>query len=182
MIANRKKVKKVSKRLAVIFGLVFVMCTTLSAYAVADEVMEKQEEWIKSKEEGVDLSGESQMQTTIYEEFDDGTTAEIYVNGSANTYSSLISVGETIAANTRCLYASQVLEEESEVTISVNCSDSSVIFRIGIKNEDTNMLYYIQGTGTLSYTFSAPVAGTYRAYVENTSNSVATFTGMIFYP
>ena len=181
-MAGKKQMKKVSQQLALLICLIFVMASAFPAYAIGDTIIEIEEEWIKSKEVSFDLTNEPVKEVIVYKEIDDGTVDEVYVDDTVSAYSLVVSVDDTIAAYTRYLYSSRELAEGDEVTIVINCSDSSLSFRIGIKNEDTGEMYYIQGTGTLSHTFSVSVEGTYRAFIENRSNESADFKGSIVYP
>ena len=182
MIAKKKKMRTAPKWAVLMICMILVMGAALPAYAAADKIVEIEEAWIASKEVKIDVSGEPRKEVTVYSVLDEGAPNEVYMDEEISTYSSVINVDITIAANTRVLYSARAVEEGEEIELFVNCSDSNVKFRVGIKNVDTEMMCYIEGTGTLTYAFAAPETGVYRPIVENLSGEEAEFKGMIVYP
>jgi hypothetical protein len=68
------------------------------------------------------------------------------------------------------------------VSITIQCDNPDVPFWIGIKNVNTNVARYVSGTDFLVRRFTVNEAGTYRAFVENVSDTDAEFYGSMIYP
>lgn len=106
---------------------------------------------------------------------------EIDLTGAPAARSKSVTLDGTISANTRILYGYHNMVVGDKIAISAICEDSSITYRIGIKNRTTNTIYYEEGTGLLNSTFTIPSDGSYTAYVENMSSSSMYVSGSAIY-
>ena len=75
----------------------------------------------------------------------------------------------------------QEMKKGDQIMASAKCSDSSIVYRIGIKDSDGG-LTYAEGSGSLSHIFTIESDGKYTVYVENRSNKSMQVTGRASYP
>lgn len=181
MIRN-KEIRKPEKRMMIASSMILVLISLLPATYVSAKTAEVQEEWIHATEkemvlEASDWSDDSDVVCSV----DEGAIEEVDLSSDIMPYSNTVSLNQTINGNTRVLYQAYSMSQGGKITIVATCNDSSVSYRIGIKNRDTGDLYSISGKGTLSKTFEIPVSGSYSAYVENTTSSTIKVEGCAVY-
>ena len=181
MIRN-KEIRKPKKRMMIASSMIMVLISLLPATYVSAKTAEVQEEWIHATEkemvlEASDWSDDSDVVCSV----DEGAIEEVDLSSDIMPYSNTVSLNQTINGNTRVLYQAYSMSQGGKITIVATCNDSSVSYRIGIKNRDTGDLYSISGKGTLSKTFEIPVSGSYSAYVENTTSSTIKVEGCAVY-
>ena len=83
---------------------------------------------------------------------------------------------------TRILYQWQSMIVGDQIAVMANCSDSSIVYRIGIRDKD-GVVDYRQGSGNQSHIFYIDVSGDYTVYVENRSSTkTMRVTGRVSYP
>lgn len=119
-----------------------------------------------------------------YEEvlcYDDGSVEEIELNAGIQPYTDIVDLGSTLADGKRILYHYRSMKSGNSIGISVNCNDSSVTYRIGIKNRDKNYIKYVDVSGAASHTFSIDEDGVYSAFVENNSGKEISVSGSANY-
>ena len=96
--------------------------------------------------------------------------------------SALVTLDRTISPMTRVVYRYQNMNVGDVIGVIANCSDSSITYRIGIRDED-GVVDYRQGSGRQNHMFTIDKAGRYSVYVENRSSSKSmTVTGSATYP
>ena len=180
-MANKGDVKHVSKWLALVLGGILCISSVSPVYAMG-MLFQNVEEGLKT--EGELLVQDTSSELSQYEEvtiYDEGEISEIYLD-MTNLLSSVISVDTSIPANTRAMLKAQEMVVGDEVSFLIVCSDPDVTFRVGIRNVDTNVLTYVEGTDTLDYKFTVKEAGTYRAVIHNLGANTTDFEGIVVYP
>lgn len=175
-----------------IFGicLILVLLSVSPAYAMAKGVADAEEKWLAETEVVLDeaeavavaaSTGESALiEFTVLE--NNADHQEVYLDEGVSPYSSIVVIDITGKANTRYSFKAQSMQVGDEVTITVQCDNPNVVFWIGIKNVNTNVARYLEGTERLYHVFTINEAGTYRVFVENRSNTDAEFLGSGIYP
>ena len=91
-----------------------------------------------------------------------------------------VTLNTTISANTRVSYVSHTMDGGDRVVVSAQCTDSSIVYRVGIRDQAGNITY-VQGSGTINHSFTIPAYGKYAVIVENRSNKAMTVTGAATY-
>ena len=96
--------------------------------------------------------------------------------------SALVILDRTINPMTRVVYRYQNMNAGDVIAVITNCNDSSIVYRIGIRDED-GVIDYRQGSGRQNHMFTIDKAGRYSVYVENRSSSKSMkVTGSATYP
>ena len=167
--------------------LILMTVSVMPAYAMMDYVAGVEEQWLAETEiklydadPAVTSAEDMLVEFTVLE--DTMENPEVDMSNSVSMYSSMVTIDLTGEANTRYSFKPQYMRVGDRVTITVECSDPSVVFWIGIKNVNTNVARYVEGTDLLHHSFIVNEAGTYRVFVENRSNTEADFLGSGIYP
>ena len=63
----------------------------------------------------------------------------------------------------------------------VSCNNDGAVYRVGVKNMDTGVMKYVEGSGMQTFVYSIPADGRYSAYVENRSNQIIKVAGTARY-
>lgn len=182
MMAQAKKMRKTK------WWLAAAACTGLAVVAlipsgiVSAQVIAWEEQRIYDSEIAVEVPMQD-MENTHEEhtEYADMTVTEIDLTDGIDGHANATNIDREIAANTRVLFASRTMSAESTITIFTVCDDKNAAYRIGIKNNNTGKMTYIEGSGRLMHTFTIATAGSYAAYVENRSSQSITVTGTVDY-
>ncbi|MDE6365757.1 MAG: M56 family metallopeptidase [Lachnospiraceae bacterium] len=184
-IQNMAKTKEVRKPKKFVVGLSCAGLAALAlipATAVSAKAAKLQEDWIRAEE--VDTIEEPQdFSDPLVEEhrFDDGSVEEIDGSQEIDPYSTKVDLDKTIDANTRYIYQYRSKAAGDIIKVYAYCEDSSVTYRIGIKNKNTSNMSSISGTGMLYHEFKISENGTYTAFVENNNNFPIKVIGATMY-
>lgn len=174
---ERRKNGKAGKTVLLICSLVLVIVSSVPAYAMAEKVAGAEERIVYTTE---GMNENSTVNNTEYSfPGDDGVNTVVI---DIDTYGSLVVINFTAAANTRYYIKSQNMVVGDQVGVNVQCGDSDALFWVGIKDVYMNTGRYVQGTGTLTHTFTITEEGTYRVFIENKSDSEVDFLGSATYP
>lgn len=105
------------------------------------------------------------------------------IDGSQDTvpHSSKVDLEETINANTRYIYQYKDESAGDFISIVTLCADSSVTYRIGIKNKETGALTSISVTGRSTNEIKVSESGPYSVFVENNNNIPIKIEGVALY-
>lgn len=182
MMKRTRELKKPSKWMIAASCLSLVVATLVPVSLVSAKGADLQEELLVESEIG--SAEENNVAAAFSAEMEmigDGNVTEIDLTSDIMPYSDNVILDETIPAGTRVLYYYRSMSAGNSITISANCSDSSITYRIGIKNQGQNSVRYIEGTGVLNHTFEIDENGTYSAYVENCSDATMTVKGSANY-
>ena len=96
--------------------------------------------------------------------------------------SALVTLDRTINPMTRVVYQYQNMNAGDRIAVITSCNDSSIVYRIGIRDEE-GVIDYRQGSGSQDHIFTIDKAGRYSVYVENRSSSKSMkVTGSATYP
>ncbi len=181
MIRN-KEIRKPKKWMIIVSSMILVLISLLPATYASATTVDIQEEWIlkAEKEKVLEASDWSDNSDVVYYVGED-EIEEVDLSSDILPYSNMVSINHTIKENTRVLFQGYSMSQGGKITIVATCNDSSVSYRIGIKNRNTGELYSVSGKGTLSKTFEISTAGSYSAYVENTASSSIKVEGCAVY-
>lgn len=167
--------------------LILMTVSVMPAYAMMDYVAGVEEQWLAETEIVLDesddaaaLANDTLVEFTIVENTVENP--EVDMSDGVSPYTSVVTIDLTGEANTRYSFKPQYMRVGDEVSIMVRCNNPSVTFWIGIKNVNTNVARYVQGTEYLYHLFTINEAGTYRVFVENRSDIEAEFIGSGMYP
>lgn len=168
-MAKVGNVSKPTKWKVALSCLGLVVMSLVPAGTASAQAVKAQEAGIQVAEE-VGNSGVDDSQK-VMQGIADPNVDEIDLTGAPAARSKYVTLDGTIKANTRVLYGYHDMVAGDTITITANCEDSSITYRIGMKNRTTNTIYYKEGSGTLGVSFTIPEDGSYTAYVENMSDS-----------
>lgn len=164
--------KKYTKRMAVVSCVILSMLAMIPSYAASENMAQMNERWIEEttierEHEPVDYDAlELHGHVT-----DDPDVLEIDLSEEGTAaLSTNVSLDYTIKPMTRILYKWQNMKSGDVVAVITNCSDSSIVYRIGIRDKD-GVMEYRQGTGSQNHMFTIDTDGEYTVYVENRSSS-----------
>ena len=166
------KGKKYTKRMAVVSCLSLSMLAMIPSYAASEGMAQMNERWIE------ETNVERAVEAIDYDALelhghvtDDQEVVEIDLSEEGiEPVSTLVSLDYTINPMMRILYQWQSMNAGAKIAVMANCNDSSIVYRIGIRDED-GVLDYRQGSGSLDHVFTIDAAGEYTVYVENRSSS-----------
>lgn len=178
------KGKKSKKRTVIVSSLILSVLAVLPSYAATETIARETEQWLAQTEisEEVEVIEYKDLETNEMTTVDD----EIFEIDLTETeyeqpLSTLVNLDQTIASKTRVIYRWQEMKNGDAIAVIAKCEDSSVTYRIGIKNSAGNMIYK-QGTGSINHIFTIDSEGKYSVYVENTSSKSMKVTGSAMYP
>jgi hypothetical protein len=167
--------------------LILMTVSVMPAYAMMDYVAGVEEQWLAETEiklydadPAVTSAEDALVEFTVVEDTVD--REEVYMDDEISTYTSVVTVDITGEAHTRYSFKPQYMRVGDIVSITIQCDNPDVPFWIGIKNVNTNVARYVSGTDFLVHRFTVNEAGTYRAFVENVSDTDAEFYGSMIYP
>ncbi|MCM1182021.1 MAG: M56 family metallopeptidase [Roseburia sp.] len=182
MMSKVKQLTKPSK------WVIAVSCLALTAVALAPvsvafaKSAELQETMVAAEEDDFLGGSDPSVETTGgIMAYDDGSVEEIELNPDIELYTDVVTLDNTIPADQRVLYHYRSMKAGDSITIASNCKDSSITYRIGIKNRDKNYIIYQDVSGLANYTFSISEDGVYSAFVENRSDVEMKVTGSATY-
>lgn len=175
--------KKYKKRTAVISCIVLSLIAVFPSYAASEGMVRLNERWVSETEvetavEPIDFKA---LERTSRASKSEGVAEiDLTLEDEPVPMGTEVTLNRTINANTRVLYRWQEMKEEDQIVISAKCSDSNIVYRIGIKDADEN-LTYVEGKGNMTHVFTIESDGKYTAYVENRSNKSMNVTGRASY-
>ncbi|MGN0335824.1 MAG: M56 family metallopeptidase [Lachnospiraceae bacterium] len=178
------KGKSYKKWIAVVSSMMLLLMSMFPSYAASEGWARENEKWIANTEIAIE---EQKVNYYLLEKtstvMEDAEVEEIdlTVVGEPVPLGGEVTLDHTVNANTRILYCWQQMHTGDQVPVIAKCSDSSIVYRIGIK-EKSGALTYVEGSGNQSHIFTISVAGEYTVYVENRSNVSAKITGNALYP
>lgn len=176
--------KKYTKRMAVVSCMTLAMLAMIPSYAASEGMARMNERWIEETTIGRELETVDYDALEIHGHVtDDPDVVEIdLTEEGVAPASALVTLDRTINPMTRVLYRYQNMNAGNKIAVIASCSDSNIIYRIGIRNKAGNF-DYIQGSGSMDHVFTIDKEGEYTVYVENRSNSKSmTVTGSATYP
>lgn len=176
--------KKYKKWIAMVSCMLLLLVSVVPSYAASEGIISLNENWIDNTEvenEAEQIDFKSIEVKGIVQDDEHITEIDLSADNSAYSLNAEVSLDYTVRANTRVLYRWQEMQAGDQVFVTASCSDSSIVYRIGIKNNN-NTVRYIQGTGTLSHIFETDEDGEYTVYVENRSSTAMAVTGRASYP
>ena len=183
MMIQAKKMKKTRRWFVATACAGLAVLTLIPSVIASAQVIAWEEGRIYGSE--VAFEDEPQEWVNLGEEehtaYADLTVTEIDLSKETAEQSGIETISRTIAENTRVLYQKTDMSGGSSIMISVACEDEQAVYRIGIKNNNTGRMTYIEGRGVLAHVFSIPTAGNYSAYVENCSRRSIKVTGFAEY-
>lgn len=176
--------KKYKKWIAAVSCLVLSFLSVVPSYAASEGMARLNDKWIRATEIGkevepvdyraLETKEEGQVEDHIEE-------LDLTEENNVSPMGSEITLDYTVKANTRVLYRWQEMKKGDKVFVDANCSDSSIVYRIGIKKLEGDVTY-IQGSGSLTHVFEIEADGEYTVYVENRSSKSMNVTGRASYP
>lgn len=179
-MARRKKCKK---WVSIMSCLILLIFTGVPSYAASEGIARANEKWIEKTEIPTEVGeidfGVMESNSTVAEETDVEEIDLTLIN-EIESISTDITLDCKIKANTRVLYKWQDMQAGDEVVVSAKCSDSNIVYRIGIRDTAGN-LFYRQGSGNMSHIFEISSDGEYTVFVENRSSSAMQVTGWVKY-
>ena len=177
------KRKNYKKWTSIMSCLVLSMLAAVPSYAASEGIARANEKWIANTEmatevQEIDFRAMENISTVAEENGIE--EIDLTLENEVTPISTEITLDYTIKANTRVLYRWQDMQAGDEVVVSTRCSDSSIVYRIGIRDTAGNLTYR-QGSGSMSHIFEVPSDGEYTVYVENRSSSSMQVTGWARY-
>lgn len=182
MMTQAKKMGKTK------WWLVAAACTGLAVVTLipsgiaSAQVIAWEEQRIYDSEIAVEVPMQD-MENTHEEhtEYADMTVTEIDLSEEVSGHANATNIDREIAANTRMLFASRTMSAGDKVYINTSCENENAVYRIGVKNNNTGKVSYVEGTDVLVYTYTVQANGTYAVYVENRSSKDIKVTGTATY-
>lgn len=175
---ERRNRGRASKWMLLVCSLTLALVSSVPVYAMADGMVNA-EEYVLAESEN--LGGNAAESALVEVTITDWSGVNEVVM-DIETYSSVVTVDFTAAANTRYFLKSQKMEVGDEVGITMKCTDSDALYWVGVKEMYTNSGRYVYGTGTIAYVFTITEAGTYRVFIENRTDEAIDITGAAVYP
>lgn len=175
--------KKHKKRTVAASCLILSMLAVIPSYAASEGVARMNEKWIAETEVATEVEAvdyHALEKTAKASEDESVEEIDLTLEGEVIPLSTEVTLDYTIKANTRVLYNWWELKKGKTVFVSAKCNDSSITYRIGIKDSDGNMTYK-EGNGNMNHIFTVSSDGKYAVYVENRSNTSMQVTGWARY-
>ena len=176
--------KMYTKRMAVASCVMLSMLAMIPSYAASESMAQMNERWIEETAIGRELEAINYDVLELHGHVtDEPNVVEIDLTEEGiQPVSALVTLDRTINPMTRVVYRYQNMNAGNKIAVIASCSDSSIVYRIGIRDKAGNF-DYIQGSGSLDHVFTIDEAGEYTVYVENRSSSKSmNVTGSATYP
>ncbi len=181
-MAGTKKFVKPKRWMTGLGCVCLAAASLLPATAVSAEAARLQEDWMRAEEVETIAEPQDHWNPSIEEYgYDDGSVVEIDGSQDIAPYSSTVDLDKTINANTRYIYQYKDKSAGDIITIVTSCADSSVTYKIGIKNKKTGAMTSISVTGRANTDFKISESGSYSAFVENNNNFPIKVEGVAVY-
>lgn len=180
MMKQEKQMKKGNKGLVFAAAAGFIAASLLPADAVSAQIIRVEEQMIYDSEVAEEVPMMEQKVLEEKVEYPGNDVKEIDLTGNIVELSDMLIIDYDVSANTRLLLRSSEMAAGSSIYITTRC-DTNGIYRIGIKNESTGKLSYVEGTGVMTHTFKITDKGKYSAYVENKGSQKIHVTGYAEY-
>lgn len=181
-MAGTKKFVKPKRWMTGLGCVCLAAASLLPATAVSAEAARLQEDWMRAEEVETIAEPQDHWNPSIEEYgYDDGSVVEIDGSQDIAPYSSTVDLDKTINANTRYIYQYKDKSAGDIITIVTSCADSSVTYKIGIKNKKAGAMTSISVTGRANTDFKISESGSYSAFVENNNNFPIKVEGVAVY-
>lgn len=180
MMKQAKRMKKVNSGLALAAAAGLLSASLFPAEVVSAQVIRAEEQMIYDSEIAVEVPIMEQKILEEKVEYVGNDINEIDLTGNIVELSDIAIIDHDISGNTRLLFGSREMAAGSSILISTNCGTNHT-YRIGIKNENTGKLTYVEGMGAMMHTFKITDKGKYSAYVENRGSQTMHVTGHVEY-
>lgn len=170
IMAKVKKFEPLKKKTLTAGCICLLGISLVPSLAFASTAAELQEAWMNAEavqieEEPQDWRDESvEEHGTANDGVREISAAEERVSRSISTFE------KTVNGKTRMIFKTVSRSKGDTITLSSQCKDESITYRIGIKNTDTGTLTWVEGQGSMNHTFTIKTGGSYSIYVENRSN------------
>lgn len=179
----RKNMKKVAKPVTMALVMMFVLLSSVTAYAAGVGVAEVNDNILKATQRFDVLEtqmipdGWSEEILISLEEADGAKT--VYVNDGMMTFGTG-TIDWDVPVGTRYVTAAIYLTEGTEVQIACTASPSDCTYWFGLMYP-TSTLAVVEGCGVGGHTFTIPSTGYYRVLVENRGSVTLDVTGTYRY-
>lgn len=181
MMTEVKQMKKVSKKVIIAIGMGVTIASIFPVNIVSAHMINMEEKIIYASEKAVEevpLNWEMALKEKV--EYAGDNVNEISVIDDLTGLSDMVVINNDMSANTRYLFGTKKMVSGNSIVISTTCETGNT-YRIGIKNQTTGKLTYVEGSGTLTHEFKITEEGNYSAYVENKSGESIHVNGYIDY-
>lgn len=180
MMKQAKRMKKVNSGLALAAAAGLLSASLFPAEVVSAQVIRAEEQMIYDSEVAVEVPMMEQKILEEKVEYVGNDINEIDLTGNIVELSDMVMIDHDVSGNTRLLFGSREMAAGGSIYITTNC-DTDDIYRIGLKNESTGKLLYVEGTGRLTHEFKIMDKGKYLPYVENRGSQTIHVTGYAEY-
>lgn len=176
-MSERRRLGRASKTLLLVCSLALVFAASIPTYAMAEKVAGAEERVLYNTEA---MNEDAAVGTEHI--LDEEPLNEVFIDIDTYALGSMITINFTAEPYTRYYFKSQSMEVGDQVGVNIQCNDSDATYWVGIKEIYTNSGRYVQGTGTVTHTFTITEEGTYRVFLENRSDEAVDFLGAATYP
>ena len=174
------QIKKHAKAVTALGVFAFVMFGVTTTYAAGSKVADVHDFIYKNVEvttEVPDTTEETDMEEFYISGADDNTYDElVYANPELEIISPMLDANEmqsfswSVAAGTRTVTNTFYVASGKSISVSCTATPGTTTYWLGIMDKWNNV-YYVQGTGSLSHTFTTSTSGNYRVLVQNRASS-----------
>ena len=169
----RKNMRKVAKPVTMALVMMFMLLSSVTAYAAGTELAEVNDRYLKETQPKYVASTfeitEDWSEIRYISAEDDYVPNTVYVNDGIMTIDGG-TIDWDVPAGTRYVTGLLYLTKGTVVQIATTAQPSNVTYWIGVMYPDSGIAY-AEGTGAGSSTFEIPKTGYYRVFVENRSSS-----------
>ncbi|MBQ7943494.1 MAG: hypothetical protein IJ326_05460 [Lachnospiraceae bacterium] len=185
MVTMRNATKPTGKKLAM-SCIVLMISAMIPSGMVSAASADLQEKWIVANETEEEISVSNLEDKSVEQHgTDDDGVVEVEMSTQSNVSSSgnasHINIIEEIEASKRITCPQHYMTKGDTIIVMSACDDTSLLYRIGIKNCDTGEMIYLQGNGHVANSFVISKAGKYAAYIQNCSTDTMEVMGAVMY-
>ncbi len=133
---------KYSKKIAVISCMALALLSAIPSFAASEGIMMANEVWTRATEVGTreELIDYGALEYHMYAS-EEPDVIEVEAEEEISAHSTIVVLDRTINVNTRMLCKEQEMQQGDKVFVVTSCSDSSITYRIGLKDGDGKMTY-----------------------------------------
>lgn len=180
-IMKYKVLEKPAKIITALAMAAFILVSLVPSYVFAAEILDLEvnldDKYIIMREEEY-VPFENYLEEKHGHASDDPSVTEKYVyEDGIMPFGGAYNIGITVAPNDRMLYSAIWLERNQTVTISVTPDKDYVPYRIGIRSNIDDSLFYVDGTGDMTHIFTIDINDNYNVFIENLGDEHITVTG-----
>ncbi len=178
----KKNIKKPSIVAVILMALLISFVSSVPVYAAADILVDKYDEQIWNETYSEQQSCQEEGEYVEYTAYiPEDAISEINMFGGATLLSDMINMDDPVPANTRLIFGTEYMSAGDNVTFNLTAGNSTDVFHVGVRNNDSFIYRWVEVTGSILYEFEITEYANYSAFIYNPNSVTINLEGFIVY-